>query len=184
MSEEKLPVIIENGVIVQGDPWDQLPGEPDRWFLMFQRYYIPQGIRRTIKGAVEAYCAAERPHRLDPKTGKLPYAGTPRAWSENAFKWNWKERAIAWDKQTNSEMLDTVQFALSILKDAAPDAAEALVEALASPRTRVSAAKEILDRTGLPAVKRVESIGMSITPDDVQKAREELDEWKKSQQNS
>lgn len=181
--EDKSIVIMPNGDVLEQKAWDQLPGEPDKWFLKFQRYYITLGVERTVKKACEAFCAEERPERLDPATGKLPYPATPRAWSENAFKWRWKDRAMAFDRYSNNQILDTVQFALSILKDSAPDAAEALVEALSVPRTRVSAAKEILDRIGLPAVKRVESIGMQVTPDDVQKAREELEEWKRSQQN-
>lgn len=57
------------------------------WFGRFQRF-LTMGIQRTVQGA----CNEERATQ-----GKRRLYQTPGAWSRNAEKWRWRERADAWD---------------------------------------------------------------------------------------
>jgi hypothetical protein len=67
-------------------PWDQMEGEPHRWYGRF-KVYLELGPTRTIYGAARA--AGER-------SRNKPYAyGSD--WTLNARKWRWRERANAWD---------------------------------------------------------------------------------------
>jgi hypothetical protein len=67
-------------------PWDQMPGEPDRWFARFQ-IYLELGVTRTL-GATAA--AAGRQAQGEP----LERNGH---WSYHARRWYWRARAHAWD---------------------------------------------------------------------------------------
>lgn len=60
-------------------PWDQLPGEPPRWYGRFQ-VFLNLGPARTV-------AAATRAVRL----------GVGGSWSEYVQRWHWRERAAAWD---------------------------------------------------------------------------------------
>lgn len=64
-------------------PWDQQPGEPDRWYGRFQIYL---GL-----GPTRNFLAAYR---------KLPGNSSKHGdgdWSARAAQWRWRERAHAWD---------------------------------------------------------------------------------------
>jgi hypothetical protein len=67
-------------------PWDQMEGEPDRWYGRFQ-LYVELGIARTLNAAA---VGAGRQQRGAPLV-----AGSE--WSHNARRWRWRERAHAWD---------------------------------------------------------------------------------------
>jgi hypothetical protein len=67
-------------------PWDQMEGEPDRWYGRFQAY-VGLGIMRTLKNAA---AEAGRQARGEP----LELGGT---WSVVSHRWHWRERAHAWD---------------------------------------------------------------------------------------
>ncbi|MFN8470405.1 MAG: hypothetical protein U0X20_32930, partial [Caldilineaceae bacterium] len=67
-------------------PWDQMEGEPARWYSRFQ-VYLELGVARTLTAAATA--------------AGLQARGSPlarnREWSTYARRWRWRERAHAWD---------------------------------------------------------------------------------------
>ena len=65
--------------------WDQLPGEPDKWYGRFQ-IYLDLGVTRTLTAA--ARCGS------DPKPGQ---SGLTGRWSYYFNRYHWRERARAWD---------------------------------------------------------------------------------------
>lgn len=62
-----------------GKPWDQLPGEPNRWYERFQ-VFLGLGPTRTVAAAARA-CARSRDSH----------------WGDQARIWHWRERAVGWD---------------------------------------------------------------------------------------
>ena len=70
----------------QPHPWDKLPSESTRWYSRFIKFR-DLGSDRTI---YKAYCFIT-------KSQKKPGYGAPGAWKEAAEKFNWNERAQAWD---------------------------------------------------------------------------------------
>ena len=70
-------------IALQAEPagklWDQLPGEPNRWYGRFQ-VFLRQGPARTLKSAATA-CGR----------------GESGGWSSQSRTWHWHERAAAWD---------------------------------------------------------------------------------------
>jgi hypothetical protein len=153
----------------------QLQGEPDAWYYKFLKYFVNAGAGRSVASAYREYCRAEHPERFD-ETGRVD---TPRNWAAVARQFGWRERASDYDRAYSLLAVDSVALALEILRDAAPDAAEALVTSLDNPKYKVAAAREILDRTGVPRKTVQETVSMRITPEDLRKAREEAAEWEK-----
>jgi hypothetical protein len=72
----------------QLQPWQQQPGESDRWYGRFHRYLLLGG-RRSLLGVVNA-------ERL--QLGQKKTTNPPTSWREAFLKWNWAERSAAWDK--------------------------------------------------------------------------------------
>jgi hypothetical protein len=69
-------------------PWDQQPGEPNRWYARFEHFRLA-GPNRSLLGTSNA----EREQR-----GKRKGRSIPQAWARNASRWRWRERALAWDE--------------------------------------------------------------------------------------
>ncbi len=69
------------------EPWEQQPGEPNRWYARFERFRLA-GPSRSLLGAVKA----ERE-----QVGKRSTRSVPQAWAKAAQQWRWRERAEAWD---------------------------------------------------------------------------------------
>jgi hypothetical protein len=67
-------------------PWDQMEGEPHKWYGRFQ-LYLGLGPMRTFTAAREA--AARQTGRA-----VFEYNG---AWAERQRRYHWRERAHAWD---------------------------------------------------------------------------------------
>src|SRR4030042_558968 len=149
----------------------QLPNEPDAWYYKFLKYFVNAGAGRSVAAAYRDYCRIEHPNRLDDNDR----VNTPRIWAAMAKQYGWRERSSEYDRQYAKLTVDSVALAIEILRDAAPDAAVALVTSLDSPKTRVSAAREILDRVGVPRKTVQETVSMKITPEDLRKAREEAE---------
>lgn len=63
--------------------WEQLSGEPNNWYARF-RHYLLLGNGRSL---YNAYC----------KSTKKPNKQVPGAWKDAAKKWDWFNRAHAWD---------------------------------------------------------------------------------------
>jgi hypothetical protein len=79
--------------LMQPDPWEQQAGEPNRWFARLESYRLA-GPSRSLLGAVNA----ERLSRQLKKTGSVP-----QTWAKNAKRWQWRERAQAWDHAQRQE---------------------------------------------------------------------------------
>ena len=69
------------------EPWEQQPGEPNRWYDRFERFRLA-GASRSLLGAVNS----DRQ-----QNGKRTTRSVPQAWAKAAQQWRWRERAEAWD---------------------------------------------------------------------------------------
>ena len=79
---------MNDNALTPSEPWEQQPGEPNRWYARFERYRLA-GPSRSLLGAVNA----ERQQR-----GACQSKSIPQAWAKNARQWRWRERAEAWDE--------------------------------------------------------------------------------------
>lgn len=70
---------------------------------------------------------------------------------ETVYRWPNKAKL---EQAVRLLQLDSVRAALAILSQATPEAAQTMVDLLKSRRHRLQAAKEILDRGGIPAESR------------------------------
>ncbi|MFN8466317.1 MAG: hypothetical protein U0X20_12240 [Caldilineaceae bacterium] len=66
-------------------PWDQMPGEPDKWYGRFLVY--------LNMGPARSFMAAGKEIAKNTKAGN-PYNGF---WTGITRQWRWRERARAWD---------------------------------------------------------------------------------------
>ena len=71
-------------------PWDQQPGEPDRWFGRFQ-IFLQLGPTRTLRAAYQG----TRRGAGDPQAPAHGFAN--HLWCNAARSWHWRARAAAWD---------------------------------------------------------------------------------------
>lgn len=157
-------------------PWLQKEGEPDKWYRIFMTYYLTLGPSRNLTRAYLRYLEKERP---DKEITKETAADVRmRDWATAQREWNWRMRAEAFDLYSSSENFVYVDKARDILIQSTVKAAETLVKSLDSPRHAVAAAKEILDRGGLPGTHLV-GVGRiePYTADDLHRAERELAEW-------
>jgi hypothetical protein len=69
------------------ESWDRQPDEPNLWFSRFERYRLA-GSGRSLRAAVNADLTDQ---------GKKKRS-IPGAWSRAATRWQWRERAEAWDE--------------------------------------------------------------------------------------
>jgi hypothetical protein len=75
------------------EPWERQPGEPNLWFSRFQRYLLA-GPSRSLLGTVNG----ERTEKGREKQSKVP-----GSWNQAFARWNWRERAEAWDERVRHE---------------------------------------------------------------------------------
>lgn len=73
-------------------PWEQLPGESDRWFARFTRYRL-LGHGRDVSKAYQQECEEE---------GRTAATQASGSWYRESRDRNWQERAAAWDKYIGS----------------------------------------------------------------------------------
>ncbi len=71
------------------DAWERFEDEPNFWFQRFV-LFCRLGWGRSL---YSAYLTDRATREVDGK----PASGTPGAWRKNAKRWNWTERAEAWD---------------------------------------------------------------------------------------
>lgn len=71
----------------QRNPWDRQPEEPDRWFGVFEQFRLA-GPKRSLLAIYNAERTAK---------GRTPAVAVPGSWSRNRAKWDWDDRAKAWD---------------------------------------------------------------------------------------
>jgi hypothetical protein len=162
--------------------WQQMDNEPWLWYQRFIKYFLPQGPGRSLYKAYELMVATERPDvskaRLENPEAKKTTNIT--SWGIHARDWNWRERSKEFDKYTFRAANAEVDAARITLLSSANKAANALVSALANPRLQVAAAKEILDRAGLPGTTNV-ALGPidKFTADEFRRAESEIDDWER-----
>lgn len=80
-------------------PWARQPKEPTQWYDRFQRFLF-LGVTRSIYQTYIAERREKAKSAAAKKKVKGDYSdrvGMPKSWSEAARKWQWKERATAFD---------------------------------------------------------------------------------------
>lgn len=160
-------------------PWTQMVEEPTEWYEKFEKYYLPLGPGRTIMQAFIAFAKATSPEQSILMTVSPPNAA-PHSWSQMSNQWQWRKRALAWDAEQVRGAADQVMFARQLAQMATVEAVQTLRKALANPKTAVQAAKELLDRGGVPSVTIHAVKSVPFTADDLAQAARELEEWKNS----
>lgn len=83
-------------------PWEQREGEPDIWFGRFQKYLL-LGPNRTLVAGYRA--GARHKKKTRQSAEKRAHQGVPGAWRNAARKWEWLERAAAWDAVGRERLL-------------------------------------------------------------------------------
>ena len=163
--------------------WQRMEDEPWLWFTRFTNYFLPQGPGRSLFQAYQLMIVTERPEVAAARKAAKKEPASITIWSRYATKFNWRERAKAFDRFTYQKAQAQVDLARVTLLSSANTAANALVEALQNERLKVAAAKEILDRAGLPGTTNV-GIGPAdkFTADELRAAEEEISDWEMSQQ--
>jgi hypothetical protein len=75
-------------------PWDQQPGEPDRWYDRFSRHFLMVGPERSL---LNSWIRDEGEKAA--KDGRVPRrkSGLPKHWLNATETWKWRERASAYD---------------------------------------------------------------------------------------
>ncbi len=149
--------------------FEQLDDEPLDWYERFMDYYTALGQGRTLRAAylLHNQILGEQ----------AEHAPSYKKWREFARQFRWKKRAASHDYETNVYAQRQVAEARSLLMQASVDAVKALSLSLKSPRTRVSGAKAILDRAGLPPAKEIKHSIEGFSADELNQASEELDQW-------
>lgn len=77
-------------------PWDRQANEPMRWWSRFDQYYRPLGAERSLLAAYRGWRKAEKGREGQAKSA-------PTSWRNNASRWQWEERALAWDEYQAQE---------------------------------------------------------------------------------
>lgn len=81
-----------------GRLWERWSSEPARWFYRFDTYYRTLGPERSLLAAYRYWYEAE-------KGRKSQTVSAPTSWRDAADRWQWSERAEAWDFQLRLERL-------------------------------------------------------------------------------
>lgn len=180
LTDDEEAIAPGDDIVVEPKPWDRLPDEPIQWYRRFERYYLLHGLIRSVRRAYVYFLKETDPVKYEEVQQRA--SPTLNTWNAAAIKWKWESRADAWDAERNDELRRKVQEGSLSLKDLTLDAISALQQALTNPRLCVSAAREILDRAGLPSVSKIEMSGKtSISADELAMASQELRKWQEAQ---
>jgi len=156
--------------------WERVEGETGEWYHRFSSYFLLMGPARTMQRAYNAFMAIENPGVEHNKVT------IPSSWREESVTRDWFGRADAFDAKLFQED-GSVELARTQLKKAAFEATIALIEALTNPRYAVAAAKEILDRAGIPATQTHLIKTTPFTADEMAAASKELEAWEQNALN-
>lgn len=88
-------VVFEPPIAMESDkkPWERQERESARWFMRF-RLYLNLGTKRTVNAAYEVE------HQVDSKEKqRKSRTKCGPEWYNAARRWQWEERAHAWDKE-------------------------------------------------------------------------------------
>ena len=98
-------------------PYDQLPGEPHKWFSRFP-HFCQLGPNRTL---IKAY----RDIMTSPSNGQGP-ARTVRTvsqtWRQRARQYDWQSRAADWDRDQRQRTLQHLESTIHLVGHAAREA--------------------------------------------------------------
>ncbi len=155
-------------------PWEQLDEEPDVWYTRFVKHYLDLGFRRSLRRAYLSYLIEEK--SAAPGSERL-FKTVPEDWQIAYTDWEWDMRAAAFDADRTEEIQGAFKEAQIRLREATVAAVDALILQLQSPRLAVAAAKEILDRGGLPAHSVTVNADATITSDQMAQAADEVEQW-------
>lgn len=159
------------------DIWEIQDGEPTRWYHIFVQYYLTQGLGRSVTRAFRLFVQADK----DISEAEARLEKVDSHWHEISAVWDWKKRAEAYDDHLTELAFRTVEQAGVELRLNAIKAVQALILSLPHERYGVMAAKEILDRAGLPATSRQEiESSVKLTADELTKAAEDVEEWEQT----
>jgi len=181
-------VSVANMVVYKSEYiWERMDDEPWLWFQRFTNYFLPLGPGRTMLGAYTAMVNVEQPAIADARKKKKeadPKHRTPNGvsfWSKAALEWHWRERSKAFDNFAYKGAQAHVELARLTLLESSNKAAEALVAALSNERLKVAAAKEILDRAGLPGTTNINlGVADKFSADELRAAEDEIADWETS----
>jgi hypothetical protein len=98
---------VEEEVTIQ--PWEQQPGEPDRWYARF-REYLNLGAGRSVSEVANANRERVGAKRRDSLAG---------AWSKMLKQWKWYERAKAYDLHNAEQEAERIRAKEQELNDKA-----------------------------------------------------------------
>lgn len=160
--------------------WMQFADEPNTWYDRFSQYYLPLGPGRTLLQAYIAFTKATDEDKSTLMTVRPPMSAPP-TWTDASRMWDWRKRGTAWDASQVSELAHTLTAARQFIQQSTLDAAKTLHKALDNPKYAVAAAKEILDRGGVPAVTVHAIRTIPFTADDLALAAREVEEWQAQQ---
>jgi hypothetical protein len=119
----------------QPQPWDRLPGEPNRWFSRFE-CFRRAGPNRSLLATLNDENAGK---------GRKKQTKVPGAWNRAALDWHWKERAEAWDEHERRQ------------------AREAHAKAIAEMNQRHSQVGQAMQTKGIRRLKELELNAISAT---------------------
>ncbi len=129
--------------------WEQLPGESDRWYERFTLYRM-MGPERTIEQAAKRN-ETQRTLGAAVSNRKLPKRPS-RHWYYAAKRFDWTQRAAAWDAMRRDEDEATARRSLVRVKDDLWEIYEAglvkLRQGLAMPLVRSRTTREELLKDG------------------------------------
>lgn len=151
--------------------------EPPEAFFIFSKFYLTAGPTRTLLKTYITYLSIEDPERLK-GLSETSRQSAPTEWTKMVDAWEWRERALAYDEKFFTNQ-GAVELARQALQRSSMDAVEALQKALQDRKTRVSAAKEILDRAGIPSSQKLVVSTTPFSADEYAEAQKEIDEWEK-----
>jgi hypothetical protein len=79
-------------------PWERQEGETSKAFAGFESYRM-LGPGRSLQAAWERYCSRPGMLRERRQARGEEALHCPGYWTAWARKWNWRERAVAWDEE-------------------------------------------------------------------------------------
>jgi hypothetical protein len=168
------PLLSENdfGIPEPDDAaWLQQENENDLWYIRFAKYFLSLGTNRSVRGAYRLYCQMEN---VEMTSG---VHGVNNNWIDSAVKYQWRERAAEWDKYLTSVVKNQLTKASMLLGLTAPEAVIALRLSLMSAKTRVAAAREILDRAGMGTARHEVLHQQPINSDEMADAQRQMEDW-------
>jgi len=170
MTDKIVPVEDET---LEAALFEQFEDETDEWYFRFFDFYVKLGRARTLRAAYLLH------NEWLTELGTAEVSPTYEDWKEQARLFRWKKRAETWDMEMQLQAARSVEEARARLMQASTKAVEALEKSLKNSRTRVSGAKAILDRAGLPPVKEVKHSVEPFRADELAQASEEIEAWEK-----